>query len=477
MRYAVYVSGLCGAHRIGLKRPNQSEEGMSVTIHEMESVARGGPSMDIGISELSSGDLGFDMLSNVGASRGGGGGTRQISFDLGGGSGSDQRSSGPPPTFNEIEISPVEPISLNLGGSMNGPSAPIEIEFSRSSADTFPKAPAAESGIFANSQTASGPFTALAPAQGRLSPEEERKEKVDLLNKLQRMEQKGLTPSGRFTMDNTLDEIKTEFSRLADARNLESSIRFQRQAMMSVVTGMQWMNDKFDPFDLKLDGWSESVHENLEDFDEIFEELYDKYKERGKMPPEARLVMALAGSGFMCHVSNTFLRARMPSMDDILRQNPEMARQFATAAAKQAGPGFGNFMSMAMGGEGQGQTQPQAPVPPTGSFFGASNAPPMAQVPQSVAAMEPRQVARREMKGPSGVDDILKTFDEVRRSEAMEAPASRARAEMQPAMSAAVEVQSIGASEDLGSMAGSLSGRRRGRRSAPPSGSTIALDV
>ena len=444
-----------------------------VTIHEMESVARGGPSMDIGISELSSSDLGFDMLSNAGTSRGSG--TRQISFDLGGGGGSGG-SAGGGVSLSEIEIAPMEPISINLGGSMNGPAAPIEIEFSRNTADTFPKAPAAEGGLFANSQTASGPFTSLAPAPGRLSPEEERKEKVELLNKRQRMEQKGLTPSRRFTMDNTLDEIKTEYGRLADARNLESSIRFQRQAMMSVVTGMQWMNDKFDPFELKLDGWSESVHENLEDFDEIFEELYDKYKERGKMPPEARLVMALAGSGFMCHVSNTFLRARMPSMDDVLRQNPEMARQFAAAAAKQAGPGFGNFMSMAMG-EGQGQAQ-GAPLPPTGSFFGASNAPPMAQVPQSVAAMEQRQVARREMKGPSGVDDILKTFDQVRRNDAMEGNVmQQARAEMQPALSAAVEVQSIGASEDLGSMAGSLSGRRRGRRAAPPSGSTIALDV
>ena len=430
--------------------------------------------MDIGITELSSNDLGFDMLSNAGMGRGGGGGstTRQISFDLGGGGGGPSSSALP-----EIEISPVEPISLNLGGG--GPSAPIEIEFSRNTgpSDSFPKPPAVESGIFAKSQTASGPFTSLSPASGRLSPEDERKEKVDLLNKLQRMEQKGLTPSRRFTMDNTLEEIKTEFTRLADARNLESSIRFQRQAMMSVVTGMQWMNDKFDPFDLKLDGWSESVHENLEDFDEIFEELYDKYKERGKMPPEARLVMALAGSGFMCHVSNTFLRARMPSMDDVLRQNPEMARQFAAAAAKQAGPGFGNFMSMAMGGGGDAGA-PVAPVPPTGSFFGASNAPPMAQVPQSVAAMEPRHTARREMKGPSGVDDILQTFDQVRRNDAMEGMASQqVRPEMQPAVSAAVEVQSIGASEDLGSMAGSLSGRRRGRRAAPPSGNTIALDV
>jgi hypothetical protein len=442
--------------------------------------------MDMGITELGGGDLGFDMLSNAGMGRGGGGSgggggsTRQISFDLGGSSGGSGGASGGSGLggLGEIEISPVEPISLNIGaGPMSGPSAPIEIEFSKStSSDSFPKPSAAvEGGLFANSQSASGPFTTLSPAPGRLSPEEERKEKVDLLNKLQRMEQKGLTPSRRYTMDNTLEEIKTEFTRLADARNLESSIRFQRQAMMSVVTGLQWMNDKFDPFDLKLDGWSESVHENLEDFDEIFEELYDKYKERGKMPPEARLVMALAGSGFMCHVSNTFLRARMPSMDDILRQNPEMARQFATAAAKQAGPGFGNFMSMAMGGDAAATA---APVPPTGSFFGASNAPPMAQVPQTVAAMEPRQTARREMKGPSGVDDILQTFDQVRRNDAMEGMATQqVRPEMQPAVSAAVEVQSIAGSDDLGSMAGSVSGRRRGRRPAPPSGSSIALDI
>jgi hypothetical protein len=52
-----------------------------------------------------------------------------------------------------------------------------------------------------------------------------------------------------------------------------------------VVTGLEWANGRFDPFDVRLDGWSEAVHENVEDFDEIFEELYDKYKERGKMPP------------------------------------------------------------------------------------------------------------------------------------------------------------------------------------------------
>jgi hypothetical protein len=187
--------------------------------------------------------------------------------------------------------------------------------------------------------------------------------------------------------------MKDEYERLLDARNLEASLRFQRQALMGIVTGLEWANGKFDPFDLKLDGWSESVHENVEDFDDVFEELYDKYKDKGKMPPEARLIFSLAGSGFMCHVSNTFLRSRMPNVDDVLRSNPDLARQVAGAAASAAGPGFGNFMNMAMGAPPAAQPQQ--------AFNVASQA--MRNTPATVASVEPpSQQSRREMKGPSG---------------------------------------------------------------------------
>jgi hypothetical protein len=160
----------------------------------------------------------------------------------------------------------------------------------------------------------------------------------------------------------------------------------------------------------------------------------------------------------------------MPNMDDVLRQNPEIARQFATAAAKQAGPGFGNFMSMAMNsdaGAGPAPQQQQA----AGAFFGSSQAPPMAQMPQSVAAMEPpTNVARREMKGPTGVDDILNTFEQVRRNEQQ----LQANPDTQPAM-AAIEIQSMG-SDDIGSTTES---RRsgRGRRRATPVGNTMSINV
>ena len=40
----------------------------------------------------------------------------------------------------------------------------------------------------------------------------------------------------------------------------------------------RFLNNKFDPLDLKLDGWGESIHENINDYDDVFEELHEKYK-------------------------------------------------------------------------------------------------------------------------------------------------------------------------------------------------------
>ena len=277
-----------------------------------------------------------------------------------------------------------------------------------------------------------------------------------------------------------------------DAKNLEASLRFQRQCMMGVVTGMEMLNNKFDPFGWELDGWSESVHENIEDFDEVFEELYDKYKGRGNMPPEVKLLMSLVGSGFMFHMSNSFFRSKMPSLDpaNIMRNHPELAKQFAAAAAQQAGPGFGNFMGAAMGVP-QAPPMQSAQTMGTGSFFQSSAAPmtaPMPQVPQPMAANSMPSTVRREMKGPSGVDDILKTFQEVRSAERVDmGPITPPPIFMsQPAVQAASEISSIHStpmselSTDTTRTAGGTVQRSRGggrRKAVAPSGSTMALNL
>ena len=94
------------------------------------------------------------------------------------------------------------------------------------------------------------------------------------------------------------------------------------------------------------------MNENLNDYDEIFEELGEKYGGEGEaMAPEIRLLLTLAGSAFMFHLTNTMFKSSIPGMDDVLRQNPELMKQFAEAAVGT------------MNGPGQAP-QPQVPPQP-----------------------------------------------------------------------------------------------------------------
>ena len=46
---------------------------------------------------------------------------------------------------------------------------------------------------------------------------------------------------------------------------------------MAAVTGVEFLNKKFDPIGAKLDGWSESVMDNITDYEEIFKKLIKRH--------------------------------------------------------------------------------------------------------------------------------------------------------------------------------------------------------
>ena len=118
---------------------------------------------------------------------------------------------------------------------------------------------------------------------------------------------------------------------------------------------------------------------------------------------------------------------------------------------------------------------PTGPAPNAQNFFGGN---PMPMMPQHEAAKPAPQVARREMKGPSGVDDILRTFEEVSRVEAqatgnyMPPPPNNSAAAM-----AAAEIQSLH-SEEMSYVTErtNATGRRQKKRQAPV-GNVMNLDV
>tara|TARA_B100001175_G_scaffold301829_1_gene295289 strand:+ start:405 stop:1868 length:1464 start_codon:yes stop_codon:yes gene_type:complete len=196
-----------------------------------------------------------------------------------------------------------------------------------------------------------------------LTKEEELKERFKYLRKLEELEKKGVSLSKRYNMDSDLQEMIGEYETIIAEKEKSNSVKFQGKMLMACVTGLEFLNNKFDPFDIKLEGWGEQLNENIEEYDEIFSELHEKYKSKAKMSPELKLLFQLGGSAVMVHMSNTLFKSAMPGMDDIMRQNPELMKQFTSAAVNTMGnngnPGFAGFMNNVFGGGGGGGGQPQ----------------------------------------------------------------------------------------------------------------------
>ena len=195
----------------------------------------------------------------------------------------------------------------------------------------------------------------------KMSEQEILKEKFKILRKLEELERKGVNLTKKYNMESSLDEMKGEYEMIIAEKEKGNAVKFQGKMLMACITGIEFLNNKFDPFDVKLDGWSEQIHENINDYDEIFADLHEKYKSKASMAPELKLLFQLGGSAMMVHMTNTMFKSAMPGMDDIMRQNPDLMKQFTQAAATSMGdtnPGLGGFMSNIMGNFGL-NNQPQ----------------------------------------------------------------------------------------------------------------------
>jgi len=236
------------------------------------------------------------------------------------------------------------------------------------------------------------------PAAKASSREDVLTEKATLLFKLDRMEKSGERLARRYTLSDDLNELRTEVSRLERDRSLRKSIKFQQSMLISFTTGLEFLNNRFDPFGVQLEGWSESVNDGIDEYSDVFAELHDKYSGKSNMPPELRLVMMLAMSAFMFHLTNSMFKS-MPGMAHVMKQNPGLARDVAAATAK----------SMAAD---HGQESPMGGIAKMfGGMFGAGQARPVPAATVTVA--EEHEDIFSEMSYDSTVQEVRATRDVV----------------------------------------------------------------
>jgi len=209
-----------------------------------------------------------------------------------------------------------------------------------------------------------------APRVKEQSYEEKQKLKQDLLIKIAALEKKGFEFTKKFNMTSNYEEMMFEYEKIKKFIEAQAGIRFARRCLMACVTGIEFLNKKFDPFSVKLEGWSENVMENVDDYDNVFEKLHEKYSAKADVAPEIELLLMLGGSAFMFHLTNSLLKS--PAMGNVIAQNNP------------------NFMASMMGAMSQGMKEMNKPPPAQG----------MPQQPPKFPAPMDTRGMRKEMRGP-----------------------------------------------------------------------------
>ena len=163
-------------------------------------------------------------------------------------------------------------------------------------------------------------------------------ERQRMLLDFKRWEDEGiqLKPSKRYTTQSNTEEMKFDHMRISEHIEKAAVIEKYRSILITVVGGVEWGNKHFgDTTQLKLDGWSESVLSSIENYDRVFLRLNEKYKDRMQFSPEMELATMLGGSALMHHMTHSIMASAMPRMEDIAKENPELASQMLQEMSNQ----------------------------------------------------------------------------------------------------------------------------------------------
>jgi len=255
----------------------------------------------------------------------------------------------------------------------------------------------------------------------RMSDDHVLREKYDMLRKFERLGKMGVPMRKRFTIDSPLDEMKLELEFIKREKSMDATIKQFSEWFVTGMSAAEWGSKNvamMKAFGLQLDGLSEAAQMNVVDLEDDFEELYDLYGENMKMHPLVRIPLRVCMMVYMVHLTNQMAqKAPVPNIQDIMRQNPDIARQLAGAAMQNQAQQMRNTASV--------PPPQQAPNPLAGlmSFMQQTvpPAPPPNLVPKPpenkpvrIGVQKPRPApapAPAEVKPPPNINDLLKEIN------------------------------------------------------------------
>ena len=105
-----------------------------------------------------------------------------------------------------------------------------------------------------------------------------------------------------------------------------TAVEFSKDSLLKICQFFEVMNGTFDPFGLQLTGWHGQMKTNINNYDGVFGNLFEKYKHYiGKIEPEYVLVYMIFSSGASFHYSKKFVEQY--GLEELVKKNPELLQK------------------------------------------------------------------------------------------------------------------------------------------------------
>jgi len=153
------------------------------------------------------------------------------------------------------------------------------------------------------------------------SAEEELLAKYDIMRELGEMAHyQGVKLSQNYTLKSNYEDMLRERNLHKYIKDKHEGTKWLSDAFLHLVKGIEWSNQKWNPFGFNLEGWSDHVKDGLKDQYSTFSELYEKYVGQGvSIPPELKLVFSLCSSAAQYHMYNSAIKF-LPNLDDAVNK-------------------------------------------------------------------------------------------------------------------------------------------------------------
>jgi hypothetical protein len=168
----------------------------------------------------------------------------------------------------------------------------------------------------------------------QLPAQQQRLKRLEKFMQLKFIKEKfNISLSKEYTINSDYNEMVAEIEFHTNYHKRRNGIEFWKSTFVYGAKGCEYMNKMFDPFGFDLNGWGDHFSAiDANSNEEIFGELYDKYKSRfDGYSVEFRAILMFAGSAGAFVTANSI--SNVPGMNKIKESNPDLFNKIRSNVA------------------------------------------------------------------------------------------------------------------------------------------------